>query len=86
MTALTTKRGAAPQQPESEMYKAPKAILNHPGVKACEDGYAQGCSHKHSVLLLPGWDFTGRDLAGGGCGFFDSYREFMEYKPCKVRN
>ena len=41
-------------------YKAPKGILRHPAVEACEDAKANGFDDdKHDVVLLAGWRFKG---------------------------
>jgi hypothetical protein len=36
-------------------YKAPKSIINHPGVQECNCGDAEGSDYKHDVWLHDGW-------------------------------
>jgi hypothetical protein len=46
-------------------YVAPKAIIAHPGVQACEDAKANGFDDdRHDVVLRPGWHFKGLSWDG----------------------
>ena len=67
------------------MYKVPKAIANHPGVKECDDAEAGGAEgYKHDVILHEGWSFKNGRMHGGRCGFFRNVKEFRYAEPVQV--
>lgn len=62
-------------------YKAPKGIINHPGVKECDSGYEGGSDYKHDVLLKAGWSFNNGRMAGCLTGFFHTVADFKQAEP-----
>jgi hypothetical protein len=62
-------------------YKAPKAILNHPGVKSVEDFSPYGDGYKHDVLLKDGWRFTGGRMAGCRDARINTVADFKYANP-----
>ncbi len=69
------------------MYKAPKAILNHPGVLECGSAEAGGCAteeYTHDVLLREGWEWQRGRNAGGRTGLFKTVADFKYWNPIKA--
>jgi len=66
-------------------YKAPKAILTHPGVKECECGEGAGSDYKHDVFLKEGWEFKRGRMAGIRSGFFHTVKDFKFAEPIKTK-
>jgi hypothetical protein len=62
-------------------YKAPKAILNHPGVAECNDGEAAMSDYRHDVWLKPGWSFRSGRNAGGRALFCNNVADFRYGNP-----
>jgi hypothetical protein len=66
-------------------YKAPKAIINHPGVAECLDAKAEGADeYRHDVFLKDGWAFKFGRNAGGQGLFCNTVAEFIDCEPYQV--
>ena len=66
-------------------YKAPKAIINHPGVAECLDAKAEGADgYRHDVFLKDGWAFKFGRNAGGKGLFCNTVAEFLDCEPCQT--
>ena len=64
-------------------YVAPKGIVNHPGVEACESGDAGGSDYKHEVFLREGWAFENGRMHGSRFGMFHSVEDFKAAHPIR---
>lgn len=64
-------------------YKAPKTIIEHPGVMECDDGMADG-DYKHDVFLKEGWVFKYGRMAGIRSGRFHTVKDFQFAEPVRV--
>lgn len=68
------------------MFKAPKTILNHPGVRSVHDGEDEGCDTKYYVYFKEGWGYpeTAGDYSAASwiCGgkALDSVEEFLSLR------
>ncbi len=66
------------------MYRAPKTILNHPGVLECDSAEAGGADpedYTHDVLLQQGWEFTFGRMTGCRTGMFKTVADFRQAAP-----
>ena len=65
-------------------YRAPKTIITHPGVEACDSGHDGGSDYAHDVLLREGWAFQNGRMAGSRVGFFHSVADFRDAAPARA--
>lgn len=67
-------------------YKAPRTIINHPGVRSCESAPDQGAdAYRHYIELKIGWVMPkGHRNEGGGSTFCNSVWEFKMNEPVYV--
>ena len=64
-------------------YKAPKTIIDHPGVAECTDGTVDS-DYRHDVWLRAGWAWA-RGVNEGGRGLFvNTVAEFLHAEPTKT--
>jgi len=67
------------------VYKAPKAIIDHPGVQECLYGPDSGVEdYRHDVFLREGWQFKNGRMAGCRGGHFNSVADFNFAQPVQV--
>lgn len=81
----------------ARFFKAPKGIINHPGVKECTSAESEGCDdpgRKYFVVLHEGWHFSMKDgidgktekydeTAARRMAFVDSVADFKWQEPEK---
>lgn len=72
-------------QTNAGAFKAPKAIVNHPGVEECEDGPSNGApEYKYDIFLKEGWEFTNGRTAGCRSLLCNTVSEFRYANPQQV--
>ena len=65
-------------------FKAPKGIANHPAVKECLDGEAEGFDYKYDVELKDGYVFKRGRMEGCNNARFHNVKDFLFAEPVAV--